>query len=128
MRDRRMTPRIESRMARRISHGAIALCVAFGGALNAGAQSFGEKVSRQMQDATLVTVVSMRVQYHRALLLEKVEIAAEHGVVTLSGRISNQAAIDTAVKLASQVNGVKQVVNQMTIGRREPDHAVITPP
>lgn len=116
---------------RKIAHTAgIALTLALSAGAPTGlhAQSFTEQVGQQMQDAALVTVVSMRVQYHRDLLLEKVEIDAHKGVVTLSGKISNQTAIDTAVKLASRTSGVKQVVNQMTIGRREPDHAVITPP
>lgn len=92
------------------------------------AQSFGEQVGQQMQDAVLITKVAAKVQYHRDLLLEKVEITANNGVVTLSGRVSTQRGIDLAGKLASQVGGVKQVVNQLVIGRREPDHAVITPP
>lgn len=119
-------------IARRFVISAVRTALWFGIALGATtlvhAQNFTDQVGQQMQDGVLVTKVSMRVQYHRDLLLEKVEIGAHKGVVTLSGKISNQAAIDTAVKLASQVSGVTQVVNQMTIGRREPDHAVITPP
>ncbi len=116
---------------RKIAHVAavvMASVLTAGTPTRSAAQAFTDQIGQQMQDAVLITKVSMRVQYHRDLLLEKVEIAAHGGVVTLSGKISNQPAIDTAVKLASQVGGVKQVVNQMTIGRREPDHAVITSP
>lgn len=91
-------------------------------------QSFGEQVGQQMQDAVLIAKVAAKVQYHRDLLLEKIDIAANNGVVTLSGRVSTQQGIDLAAKLAGQVAGVKQVVSQLVIGRREPDHAVIISP
>jgi osmotically-inducible protein OsmY len=37
-------------------------------------------------------------------------------VVTLSGKASNAAEKDLATKFAKDVNGVKSVKNQMTIG------------
>jgi hypothetical protein len=45
-------------------------------------------------------------------------VDCKNGVVTLSGAAENSHAKDKASKLAKKVKGVKQVVNNLTVGER----------
>lgn len=45
-----------------------------------------------------------------------VSVATDKGVVTLSGLVANQTEKDEVVKITSQIEGVKSVIDQMGIG------------
>ena len=59
---------------------------------------------------TLVAVL-----YHRSTSGIKTSVTTKNGVVALTGIASNQAQIDLARKLASDVKGVQKVDNRMII-------------
>jgi osmotically-inducible protein OsmY len=75
-----------------------------------------QTVSRKVDDASITALVKMTLLYHRSTSALNTSVTTKNGVVTLSGKASNAAEKDLATKLAKDVNGVKSVNNQMTIG------------
>jgi hyperosmotically inducible periplasmic protein len=53
--------------------------------------------------------------YHRSTSAINTSVTTREGVVTLSGKAGNTAELDLATKLASDIYGVKEVKNLMTI-------------
>jgi osmotically-inducible protein OsmY len=74
-------------------------------------RTIGEKID----DASITAQVKMTLLYHRSTSALHTKVETKNGVVTLSGKASNSAELDLASKLASDVNGVMDVRNQMTI-------------
>jgi osmotically-inducible protein OsmY len=70
----------------------------------------------KIDDASITALVKMTLLYHRSTSALNTKVTTSNGVVTLSGKASNAAEKDLATKLAKDVNGVKSVKNQMTIG------------
>ena len=75
-----------------------------------------QTVSRKVDDASITALVKMTLLYHRSTSALNTSVTTNNGVVTLSGKASNAAEKDLATKFAIDVNGVKSVKNQMTIG------------
>jgi osmotically-inducible protein OsmY len=75
-------------------------------------QTMGSKID----DATITALVKMTLLYHRSTSAINTSVATKRGVVTLTGKAKNAAEKDLAAKFANDVNGVKGVNNQMTIG------------
>ena len=70
----------------------------------------------KIDDASITALVKMTLLYHRSTSALNTSVTTSNGVVTLSGKASNAAEKDLATKFAKDVNGVKSVKNQMTIG------------
>jgi len=68
------------------------------------------------KDQGLTTKVATKLQFHKPLLREKVEVKVTGGAAMLSGNMSTQALIDEAVRTASAVGGVKCVQNFLKVG------------
>jgi hypothetical protein len=68
------------------------------------------------KDQGLTTKVATKLQFHKGLLREKVEVKVTGGAVMLSGNLSSQALIDEAVRTAKDVGGVKCVQNFLHVG------------
>ena len=68
------------------------------------------------KDQGLTTKVAAKLQFHKPLFREKVEVKVTGGAVMLSGNMSSQALIAEAVKTAAAVGGVKCVQNYLQIG------------
>jgi osmotically-inducible protein OsmY len=75
-----------------------------------------QTVSRKVDDASITALVKMTLLYHRSTSALNTSVTTSNGVVTLSGKASNAAEKDLTTKFAKDVNGVKSVKNQMTIG------------
>jgi hyperosmotically inducible periplasmic protein len=75
------------------------------------AQTIGQKID----DASITAQVKLTLLYHRSTSAINTKVATKRGVVTLYGKAGNAAEKDLATKLASDVNGVKGVKNQMDI-------------
>jgi osmotically-inducible protein OsmY len=75
-------------------------------------QTMGSKID----DASITAMVKMTLLYHRSTSAINTSVATKRGVVTLTGKAKNAAEKDLAAKFTSDVNGVKGVNNQMTIG------------
>lgn len=74
-------------------------------------RTLGDKVD----DASITALVKMTLLYHRSTSGLKTSVTTKDGVVALTGIASNQAEIDLARKLASDVKGVQKVDNRMII-------------
>jgi len=57
----------------------------------------------------------MTLLYHRSTSALKTKVETLDGVVTLTGEAKNAAEANLATKLANDVNGVKEVKNQMSV-------------
>jgi hypothetical protein len=68
------------------------------------------------RDQGLATKVATRLQFHKPLFREKVEVKVSGGAAILSGNVSSQALIDEAVRTAAGVGGIKCVQNQLAVG------------
>jgi osmotically-inducible protein OsmY len=75
-----------------------------------------QAVGGNIDDASITALVKMTLLYHRSTSALNTSVTTNKGVVTLSGKASNAAEKDLATKFAKDVNGVKSVKNQMTIG------------
>jgi len=91
-------------------------------AMKPGEKTTGEKVGDKMDamgesidDASITALVKTTLLYHRSTSALKTTVETKDGVVMLTGKAGNAAAKDLATKFVSDVNGVKRVVNNMTI-------------
>ncbi len=66
-------------------------------------------------DAWLTTKVKATLFFHRNVNATKTEVLAKDGTVTLRGDASSMAQKDLATEYAKEVDGVKQVINEMTV-------------
>ena len=69
----------------------------------------------EYSDAWLMTKVKTSLLFHRSVSGIKTEVSAEDGIVTLRGEATSQAQKDLATKYAQDVEGVKDVQNEMTV-------------
>lgn len=75
-------------------------------------QTMGEKID----DASITAQIKMAFLTHHSTSAFKTGVETADGVVTLSGNAPTGAGKDMATKVAGDINGVTNVVNNMTIG------------
>jgi osmotically-inducible protein OsmY len=75
-----------------------------------------QTVGSKIDDASITAQVKMTLLYHRSTSAINTSVTTKKGIVTLTGKAKNAAEKDLAAKFANDVNGVKSVNNQMTIG------------
>jgi hyperosmotically inducible protein len=74
-------------------------------------QTVGEKID----DASITAQVKATLLSHRSTGVLRTKVETNNGVVTLGGQARNSAEKDLVTKLVTDINGVKSVVNNMTI-------------
>lgn len=87
-------------------------------AMKSGKTTMGEKIDsigEVIDDASVTALVKSTLLYHRSTSTLKTTVETKDGVVNLGGTAKNAAEKDLATKLVSDVQGVKKVVNNMTI-------------
>ncbi len=72
-------------------------------------------VGEQIDDASITAHVKFALLQHRSTSALRTKVETNSGVVTLEGIARNQAEIDLVTKLVRDIEGVKDVKNQMTI-------------
>jgi hypothetical protein len=70
---------------------------------------------KTVSDATLTTNVTSALHNDAAINQQPVQVAAQKGVVTLTGNVSDDTASTVAAQDAARVTGVKEVVNDLTV-------------
>jgi osmotically-inducible protein OsmY len=75
----------------------------------------GETVGEKIDDASVTAQVKASLLSHRSTSALKTKVETTDGVVTLSGIAKNAAEKSLVTKLATDVNGVSSVVNNMTV-------------
>lgn len=68
-------------------------------------------------DGWLSTKVKTTLLFHRNVRATKTDVAVKDGIVTLSGEASSLAQKELTTEYATDVEGVKEVINEMTIAR-----------
>jgi len=76
----------------------------------------GETVSEKIDDASITAEVKGSLLSHRSTSMLSTKVSTTDGVVTVSGMAKNDAEKALVTKLATDINGVRSVVNNMTIG------------
>jgi hyperosmotically inducible protein len=66
-------------------------------------------------DFTVATEVKIALIEDRDVGALRVNAAADHGVVTLSGTVRSQADVDRAIRIARKVRGVRNVKSELKI-------------
>ena len=74
-------------------------------------ETMGEKID----DASITAQVKSSLLSHRSTSALKTKVSTTDGVVTISGIAKNDAEKTLVTKLASDINGVTSVINNMTI-------------
>jgi len=74
-------------------------------------QTMGEKID----DASITAQVKGSLLSHRSTSVLNTKVSTSDGVVTLGGTAKNDAEKALVTKLVTDINGVKSVVNNMTI-------------
>jgi osmotically-inducible protein OsmY len=68
-------------------------------------------------DAWLITKVKAALLFHRSVSGIKTEVNVKDGIVTLQGEATSQAQKDLTTEYAKDIEGVKNVNNEMTVGK-----------
>lgn len=68
-----------------------------------------------IDDTSITALVKTSLLYHRSTSAINTEVETKNGVVTLKGIAKTSAEKDLAGKYASDVNGVKDVKNNITV-------------
>jgi len=74
-----------------------------------------ETISEKIDDASITAQIKSSLMSHRSTSAMKTKVSTADGVVTLSGIAKNDAEKSLVTKLVNDINGVKSVINNMTI-------------
>lgn len=77
-----------------------------------------------IDDASITAQVKMALLLHRSTSSVNTKVETADGIVTVSGTARNAAEMTLVTKLATDINGVKSVVNRMTIAPAAPASGV----
>ena len=78
----------------------------------------GETAGQNIDDSTLTTSVKTSLARERLNTLTRVGVETNNGIVYLTGEVETAAEKSRAGTVASQVKGVKQVVNNLQVIKR----------
>lgn len=95
-----------------------ALCLGLAvsaGFVGCAAQGKQESTGQYLDDATITTKVKAAIFNDGTLKATEVKVETYHGVVQLSGFVSSRDAMNRAVQLARDVQGVRDVKNDMQL-------------
>lgn len=73
-----------------------------------------ESIKEMVDDASITAQVKMALLWHRSTSAISTKVETKNGVVTVTGKAKNDAEKDLVTKLVRDVNGVKNVVNNMS--------------
>jgi hypothetical protein len=71
--------------------------------------------NKTVDDATLTANVKAALAADSVISQQPVQVAAQNGIVTLTGNLSDETASSLAAQDAAKVKGVKEVVNDLTV-------------
>jgi osmotically-inducible protein OsmY len=84
--------------------------------VSASLETRGETTGEKIDDASITAQVKGSLLSHRSTSMLSTKVSTTDGVVTVSGTAKNEAEKALVTKLATDINGVQSVVNNMTIG------------
>lgn len=103
-------------MIQRRGAGPLGLAIMMGLSIGGGvaAQEAGQR-PEALPDAEVSDAVTRALIVDPAVEAHRVDVAANHGIVTLSGSVSNLLAHDRAVEIAETIKGVRGVINRIEV-------------
>ena len=87
--------------------------------LTAAAKPGKKTMGESIDDASITAMIKTTLLFHRSTSALNTKVETNDGAVTLSGKAKNASEKDLATKIVSDVKGVKNVKNQMTIESSE---------
>jgi osmotically-inducible protein OsmY len=75
----------------------------------------GEKVGEYIDDASITAQVKLALLFHHSTSVVNTMVDTKDGIVTVKGVAKNSAERDLVGKLAGEINGVKNLKNEITI-------------
>ena len=78
----------------------------------------GRTAGRNVDDAALTASVNAALVSDKPSNFTRIDVDTTNGVVALNGTVENPEQRARAEQLASRVNGVKKVVNNLQVSRR----------
>jgi hyperosmotically inducible protein len=79
------------------------------------AESDAPTVGEELDDSAITAKVKMALVLHRSTGALRTSVTTNDGVVTVSGKARNDAEKELVSKVVEDIDGVKRVVNKMTI-------------
>lgn len=79
-------------------------------------QTVGQAAAKAVPDATITQQVKDRLAGDKGLGKSDIHVKTEKGVVFLTGKANSKLAKKLAGKIASRIQGVRVVVNELTAG------------
>ena len=79
------------------------------------AKSDAPTVGEELDDSAVTAKVKMALVLHRSTGALRTSVTTNDGVVTVSGKAQNDAEKELVSKVVEDIDGVKRVVNKMTI-------------
>lgn len=76
----------------------------------------GLAVACGQTDAGITTSVKSKLAADDTVKAYQIDVDTAGGVVTLNGRVESAAAKDQAIRIARETNGVREVVDRLTVG------------
>src|SRR5260370_41960410 len=101
---------------------ALALTLSFAGCKSA------TPAAPAVDDATISSALQSRIAGDGALSNEAIQTSVKDGIATLNGTVSSEAARSLAASDASQVAGIKTVVNNLSVQQPAPAASVAPAP
>nr|MBA3296582.1 BON domain-containing protein [Acidobacteriota bacterium] len=80
-------------------------------------QDRADRAGNDISDAWITTKLKSKYYVDDDVKGLNIDVTTNGGVVTLTGKVSNAAERAKALSLAKTTDGVKQVVDKLTIGR-----------
>jgi osmotically-inducible protein OsmY len=74
-----------------------------------------ESTGEYIDDSAITTQVKAAIMHEPGLKVAEINVETFKGVVQLSGFVSSQEEINSAINVARGVNGVKSVTNKMQV-------------
>lgn len=81
----------------------------------AGDSQVSRPAGQPVDDKMITSQVKARLADEKTMTVAKVDVDTKEGVVHLSGSVQNAAMKERATELAREVNGVRAVVNNLTV-------------
>jgi osmotically-inducible protein OsmY len=78
----------------------------------------GKTAGETMDDAGITTAVKAKLAGEKAATLTRIDVDTTRGVVSLNGVVESSATKQRAEQLTRQVNGVRDVVNNLQVQAR----------
>jgi hypothetical protein len=105
---------------------SIGFILIFGAVLFAGCNAL--KLGRSTDDKTITTQIQAKLFDDSVLKTRDIQVASDKGTVTLTGTVGTDLEKAAVERIASQTDGVKSVINQLTVSSAAAAETPTMPP